>query len=165
MKLGLIGCGYWGANLIRDFYNLGVLKSICDININNLNEFKTLYQNITISNKYNDLLEDIEITAICISLPAELHYTYAKEALLNDKDVFVEKPITLDVNEAKELIDIAIKNNKILMVGHLLHYHPCIIKMKEMINEGWKLLDEILTNANYINCKNISTIIILYILS
>jgi len=74
--------------------------------------------------------DDKEITAICIALPAELHYKFAKLALESDKDVFVEKPITLNINEAEELINIAKERNKILMVGHLLHYHPCIEKIK-----------------------------------
>lgn len=136
MKLGLIGCGYWGTNLIREFNKLGVLKAICDTDVNSINKFKSLYTNLIITTDYNELLNDNEITAVCISLPAELHYDYAKRALLFDKDVFVEKPITLDVKEAEELVNLANRRNKILMVGHLLHYHPCIMTIKKMINEG-----------------------------
>ena len=76
------------------------------------------------------MLNNINITAVCISLPAEMHYNYAKKSLLAYKDVYVEKPITLCINEAEELIKIAKDNNKILMVGHIFNYHPCIETIK-----------------------------------
>ena len=136
MKLALIGGGYWGKNLIREFNNCGVLHTICDINEEALEKYNKEYPAVKTTTSWADVLKDNNISAVCIALPAEMHYTFAKSALLADKDVYVEKPITLDVNEAKELIHIAEKNHKILMVGHLLHYHPCIQKMKEMIQEG-----------------------------
>ena len=73
-------------------------------------------------------------------MPAELHYRFAKLALENNKDVVCRKPITLNINEAEELINIADHRKKILMVGHILHYHPCIEKIKKMINDtyNWK---------------------------
>ena len=136
MKLAVIGGGYWGKNLIREFNNCGVLKTICDNNKLVWAKYNEIYQKILITDNYQSILDDKEITAICIALPAELHYKFAKLALLADKDIFVEKPITLDINEASELIKIAQERNKILMVGHLLHYHPCIKKIKEMIADN-----------------------------
>ena len=136
MKLGLIGGGYWGKNLIRDFYSCGVLDTICDLNKNLLDEYKKKYCDIKITINFESLLSNKEITAICIALPADLHYKFSKMALLANKDVLVEKPITLNVDEAEELVKLAKDNNKILMVGHLLHYHPCIDKIKEMIKEN-----------------------------
>ena len=137
MKLGLIGGGYWGKNLIRDFYSCGVLDTICDINEAVIEKYKTMYTNVNTTKSWNDgVLNNQNITAVCIALPAELHYRFAKEALLANKDVYVEKPITLDINEAQELVELAKEKNKILMVGHLLHYHPAIMKVKEMIKEG-----------------------------
>lgn len=136
MKLGLIGGGYWGKNLIRDFNKCGVLDTICDINKEALKNYNNLYPNVNTTTNFDDLLKDSNITAICVALPAEMHYTFAKKALLNNKDVYVEKPITLKIEHAEELIKIAKENNKILMVGHLLHYHPCIEKIKEIINDG-----------------------------
>ena len=135
-KLGLIGAGYWGKNLVRDFYKLNILKTVCDKDINILNNHKLNYSDIIITTQWKDILNDHEITAVCISLPAELHYEFAKLALLHDKDVYIEKPITLNIDEVKELIEIAKNNEKIIMVGHLLNYHPVIIKIKEQLKNG-----------------------------
>ncbi len=136
IKLGLIGGGYWGKNLIRDFNECGALDTICDINTKALDEYNKLYPNVKTTKNWDDVLNNTEITAVCIALPAELHYEYAKKSLLANKDVYVEKPITLNIKEAEELINISKENNKILMVGHLLHYHPYIKKIKEMISEN-----------------------------
>lgn len=136
MKLAVIGGGYWGKNLIREFNNLGVLNCICDNNKSVWNSYKDQYPNIDITEDFQSILDNKEINAICIALPAELHYRFAKLALENNKDVFVEKPITLNIDEAEELIKIASERKKILMVGHILHYHPCIEKIKIMINDN-----------------------------
>lgn len=136
VKIGLIGGGYWGKNLIREFNNCGVLDTICELNNSILDNYKIQYPNVNLTNDWNSILNNSSITAVCISLPAELHYKFSKQALLANKDVFVEKPITLDLDEAKELVSIAKTNNKILMVGHLLHYHPCVEKMKELITDN-----------------------------
>ena len=136
MSLGLIGGGYWGKNLIREFNNCGILHTICDINENALNEYSKQYPNVKLVKDWKLILENKDINSVCVSLPAELHYKFVKEALLANKDVYVEKPITLNINEAEELVKIAKENDKILMVGHLLHYHPVIEKIKEIINSG-----------------------------
>ena len=136
MKLGLIGGGYWGKNLIREFNNTGVLHTICDINVDALKNYNELYPNVETTTSWDDVLNNEEITAVCIALPAEMHYNFSKKSLLAGKDVYVEKPITLDIHEAEELVKIAKEQEKILMVGHLLHYHPAIVKIKSMINEG-----------------------------
>jgi len=136
MKLGLIGGGYWGKNLIREFNNCQVLHAICDINLETLKLYNNKYPHVKTTAIWDDILNDNEITAVCIALPAEMHYIFAKNALLSGKDVFVEKPITLNINNAEELVKIAKDNQKILMVGHILHYHPAIVKIKSMINEG-----------------------------
>lgn len=133
--IGLIGGGYWGKNLIREFYNLRALHTICDINEKALNKYNELYPDINTTIEWQDILKNKNIMAVCIALPAELHYFFTKKALLAGKDVYVEKPLSLNVEEAKELVKIAKENSKILMVGHLLHYHPCIEKIKEMVAE------------------------------
>ena len=135
-KLAIIGGGYWGKNLIREFYSLGVLDTVCDINEKQLQTYKMKYQNIKTTTSWEDVLNNKEITAVCISLPAELHYQYVKSSLLANKDVFVEKPITLNIKEAEEIVYLAKEKNQILMVGHLLHYHPAIMKIKQMIDEN-----------------------------
>ncbi len=136
VKIGLIGGGYWGKNLIREFNNTKTLHTICDINEEALKKYNELYPEVQTTTNWDNVLNNEEITAVCIALPAEMHYSFAKKSLLANKDVYVEKPITLDVNEAEELVEIAKTKNKILMVGHLLHYHPAMVKVKSMIEEG-----------------------------
>ena len=135
-NLGLVGGGYWGKNLIRDFNEQGTLHTICEINDESIEKYRNQYPDVNITKNWTDILENHEITSVCVSLPAEMHYKFAKQALLAYKDVYVEKPITLDLKEAEELVNLAEKMGKILMVGHLLHYHPCIEKIKEIICEG-----------------------------
>ena len=134
--IGLIGCGYWGKNIIREFYNLNALHTICEINETLLNSYKKDYPNLNFTTSWTNMLNNNDITAICVSLPASLHYQFCKEALEKDKDVYVEKPIALSLDHAKELVQIAKDRNKILMVGHLLQYHPCITKIYEMIKDN-----------------------------
>ncbi len=131
LSLGLIGGGYWGKNLIREFNKIGFLDTICEINPVLIAQYKNDYPNLNITDNYTEMLNRVD--AVCVSLPAEMHYKFAKEALLMNKDVYVEKPITLNVDEAEELVNIAKERNLILMVGHLLHYHPAIEKIKEII--------------------------------
>ena len=97
MNLGLIGGGYWGKNLINEFNNCGVLNTICDINSEALKNYNEKYPNIKTTTKWESVLDDSNITAVCIALPAEMHYKFAKESLQAGKDVYVEKPITLDI--------------------------------------------------------------------
>ena len=113
MKLGLIGGGYWGKNLIREFNKIVFLDSICEINPVLIQLYKVEYPNINITDNYNDMLSRVD--CVCVSLPAEMHYKYAKEAILNNKDVYVEKPITLDIKEAEELVLLAKRKNRIFV--------------------------------------------------
>ncbi len=132
LKLGLIGGGYWGKNLIREFNKIGFLDTICEINPVLISQYKNDYPNLNITDNYTEMLNRVD--AVCVSLPAEMHYKFAREALMMNKDVYVEKPITLNVYEAEELVKIAKERNCILMVGHLLHYHPAIEKIKEHLS-------------------------------
>lgn len=136
IKLALIGGGYWGKNLIREFNNIGILDIICDINEEALKKYNIDYPNIKTTSNWNEIINNQNINAVCIALPAEMHYKFAKQALEANKDVFVEKPITLDINDAEELVKIANDKEKILMVGHLLQYHPVIEKIKKIIFSG-----------------------------
>ena len=133
--LGLIGCGYWGKNLIREFNSIDVLHTICDNNPDVLKGYNEKYPDVNTTNNWDDVLNNPDITCVCVSLPVELHYEFTKKSLLAGKDVFVEKPITFHLHEAEELIKIAETNNKILMVGHILHYHPAVVKIKQMLEE------------------------------
>jgi UDP-2-acetamido-3-amino-2,3-dideoxy-glucuronate N-acetyltransferase len=135
-NIAVIGAGYWGKNLIRNFFELGSLKALCDKNTAALNEFTELYPSCTIHSSLKDVLSDNDINAIVIATPAETHFLLAREALLAGKDVFVEKPLTLTENEAEELIGLAKKENAVLMVGHLLQYHPVFVKLKQIASSG-----------------------------
>ena len=160
MKLGLIGGGYWGKNLIREFNNCDILDIICDTNTDALDFYNKEYPHIHTTNNWNAILNNTEIDSVCISLPAEMHYKFAKDALECNKHVYVEKPIALCVEEAEELVNIAKERDLILMVGHLLHYHPAIIKIKEMIKEGkiGKILNIVsnrLSHGIFRTCENV----------
>ena len=135
-NIAIVGCGYWGKNLIRNFSELKSLYAICDINENNLKSFKAKYPYLILYSDYKSLLKDPKAKAIVISTPASTHYSLAKEALLADKDIFIEKPLALNYKDGEELVLLAEEKNKILMVGHLLEYHPAIIKLKELIDKG-----------------------------
>ncbi len=133
----LVGSGYWGKNILRSLYSIQGLKiTVCDINQEVLNKFQTEYPGIDVTTSFDSVLSNPELNAVMIALPAEMHYSFAKRALEAGKDVYVEKPITLNVSEAQELVEIAKTKNLILMVGHLLHYHPAIELIKSIVQSG-----------------------------
>ncbi|MEW5758345.1 MAG: Gfo/Idh/MocA family oxidoreductase [Candidatus Omnitrophota bacterium] len=134
--IGLVGLGGWGKNILRNLYGLDVLASACDSSITVLEERKKEFPGIKYCLNIDELLADTTIKALVISSPAETHYGIAKKAIQEDKDVFVEKPLSLNYRQGEELISLAKEKNKILMVGHILHYHPAIIKLKELIKNG-----------------------------
>lgn len=136
VNIGVIGCGYWGKNLVRNYFQLNALRAICDVDEKRLKSFKDIYPKVDTSCDYNELLEDSRINAVVIATPAATHYTIARDALIANKDVFIEKPLALAYKEGEELVALAHEKNKILMVGHVLEYHPAIIKLKEMVDRG-----------------------------
>jgi len=136
ISIAVIGCGYWGKNLVRNFQQIGVLKLICDKNETLLAQFKDQYPGIETCLAINDVLTREDINAIVIATPAETHFTLTREALLNGKHVFVEKPLALTVEDAKELVELAENKQLTLMVGHLLQYHPAFMKLKELASNG-----------------------------
>jgi len=135
-NVAVVGGGYWGKNLVRNFAELGVLHTICDSNEQTLFEFTKLYPGIETETDYARLLGDTDIKGVVISSPAVMHYSMAKQALLAGKDVFVEKPLALKIEDGQELVDIAQKMGRILLVGHILEYHPAIVKLKEFADSG-----------------------------
>lgn len=134
-SIAVVGCGFWGKNLIRNFHELGCLKAVCDVDSSRLAPVAEQY-GVEGYSSYESLLELRELQAVAISAPAAEHYLLAKRALLCGKDVFVEKPLALRVEEGLELSDLARQRDRILMVGHLLHYHPAIRELKRLIREG-----------------------------
>ncbi len=134
-KVVVIGAGYWGKNLVRTFHELGALAGVAEANLQLRESITLLYPDIRLYEDYHPVLES-DVSAIVIATPAQTHFTIAKEALLKGKDVFVEKPMTLSLNEAEELVKLAESNKCIFMVGHLLLYQPAIQIMKELITTG-----------------------------
>jgi UDP-2-acetamido-3-amino-2,3-dideoxy-glucuronate N-acetyltransferase len=134
-RVGLVGCGYWGKNLVRNFYELGALRAICDVDSSRVMSMAGTY-GVLGTTTFTDLLDDPDIDAIAIAAPAAEHYALGKRALLAGKDIFVEKPLALHVEEGEELIELAAKHNRLVMVGHLLHYHPAVTELKKLITAG-----------------------------
>ena len=135
-NIAVIGCGYWGKNLVRNFARLNALHTICDSDPDRLAQFQSLYPSARTEADYEHVLQDREIKGIVLATAAVSHYFMAKEALLAGKDVFVEKPLALRVEEGGELVELAEQRGKILMVGHLLEYHPAVEKLKGLVDSG-----------------------------
>jgi len=135
-NLGVIGCGSWGKNLVRNFFELKALKTICDSDENALQAVREKNPGVQAAQDYHALLKDAALKAIVISTPPASHFALAKNSLLAEKDVFVEKPLALTSREAQELVVLAKEKKRILMVGHILEYHPAIQKLKALISGG-----------------------------
>jgi UDP-2-acetamido-3-amino-2,3-dideoxy-glucuronate N-acetyltransferase len=135
-SVAVVGTGYWGKNLVRNYAELGALKIICDKNETALAELKKKHPGVETFPAFSEILQRKDIQGVCIATPAETHYELAREALLAGKHVYLEKPFVLNENEAVELIDLANKQDLILMVGHLLQYHPIFVKLKELAADG-----------------------------
>jgi UDP-2-acetamido-3-amino-2,3-dideoxy-glucuronate N-acetyltransferase len=136
INVAVVGSGYWGKNLVRNFNELGALHTICDNNPETLRCFKEKYPDKEFQTSLEVVLQNPDIDAVVIATPAETHFHLAKSALQAGKHVFVEKPLALIVSEAQTLKQLAIHKNLKLMVGHILLYHPAIIKLKEIISSG-----------------------------
>jgi UDP-2-acetamido-3-amino-2,3-dideoxy-glucuronate N-acetyltransferase len=134
-KVSVLGAGYWGKNLIRNFHELGALDTVYDVSAQNLEAIKKQFSGINVSTDFNAAFHD-KSDGIVISTPAETHFDLAKSALNAGKDVFVEKPLSLNHLHAQELVDLSKEKTRILMVGHLLQYHPAVVKLKTLIQEG-----------------------------
>lgn len=135
-KIAVIGCGVWGRNIVRNFYNLNVLDTVCDIDEENLNKVINDYKGVKVTKDFNDILNNPEITGVAVVTPSHTHYKLVKEMLFAGKNVYVEKPISTVAQEAKDLTNLANERGLVLMVGHLLLYHPAVNRLKMLIDEG-----------------------------
>lgn len=138
INVAVVGCGYWGPNLIRNFNSLNEckVKLICDTDKKRLSYLSSIYPLIKTTTKYDDLINDSEIDAITIATPVSMHFKQAKKSLLAGKHTLIEKPMTSSVNNCKELIEIAKEQNVTLMVGHTFIYSPIVRKIKEIIEHN-----------------------------
>ena len=142
--VALLGCGYWGKNLARNLHELGALQLVCDPAESGRIAAAENAPGVATSSEFNDALESDDIKAVAIATPAETHFELAAAALNAGKDVFVEKPLALQANKGEQLNDLAQELGRVLMVGHLLEYHPAVVRLHELINTGK------LGNVNYI---------------
>lgn len=134
--VAVIGAGYWGKNLVRNFYELGALRAICDKDPATPARFEENYPDVPKHLHSSNILQDPGIQAVAIVTPAGTHYSLAREALLAGKDVFVEKPLCLEEHQVAELVALAAERNRVLMVGHLLRYHPALTRLQELVEAG-----------------------------
>jgi UDP-2-acetamido-3-amino-2,3-dideoxy-glucuronate N-acetyltransferase len=134
IKIAVIGVGYWGKNLVRSFSELGSLYCVSDNNPNLAEAIAKQYSVPVLS--FEQILRDEAITAVVVVTPTVTHYEFVKKSLEANKHVFVEKPMTLDLNHARELQRLAESKQRKLMVGHLLQYHPVFVKLKELVHSG-----------------------------
>lgn len=135
-NVAVIGTGYWGKNLVRNFHALEGLHTVCDTNPETLASFVKQYPGVEGMRSYGDVMNNPSIAGVALATPAETHASLAREALLAGKDVYVEKPLCLSEAEGAELNALARKHDRVLMVGHLLWYHPVVLKLKELVERG-----------------------------
>ena len=135
-KIAVIGCGVWGRNIVRNFYNLNVLDIVCDLDESNLEKVKEQYPGVKVTKDFNDIINNEEITSVAVVTPSHTHYKVVKAVLEAGKNVYVEKPISTVAQEARDLSELAHEKGLVLMVGHLLLYHPAVNRLKMLIEEG-----------------------------
>lgn len=135
-KVAVIGIGNWGKNLVRNFAHLGALAMVCDVDPRRLDNVRREYPQVRVTDQFETVLTDPEIKAIVIATPSDSHFLLAKQSLLAGKHVYVEKPLARSVRHAEELDRLATERNLILMVGHLLLYHPAVNCLKDLIASG-----------------------------
>jgi len=138
LKIGLIGYGYWGPNLARNFNNNPLLElcAICDFASDRLEAASKLYPHIDLVKDPEDIFKDTTLDAIAVATPVSTHFDLAKKALLNDKNVWLEKPMTEKVEQGEELIDLAQRKDKVLLVDHTFVYTGAVRKIKEIVERG-----------------------------
>ena len=138
LNIGIVGCGYWGPNLIRNFNSIAdcSVKWLCDVDVGRLAHMKTLYHHVETTAKFEEMVNNDNIDAVAIATPVRFHFDMAKATLLAGKHTFVEKPMACSAQECEELIALAQKQNLTLMVGHTYVYSSSVRKIKNIIDHG-----------------------------
>lgn len=135
-KVAVIGCGNWGKNLVRNFAHLGALAVVCDADTRKLEQVAREHRGVRVTDNIKDVLNEPSVKAVVIATPSDTHFSLAKLTLEHNKHVYVEKPLARDVKHAEELDVLATEKNLVLMVGHLLLYHPAVNSLKDLIASG-----------------------------
>ena len=149
-KIAVLGCGLWGRNIVRNFYNLNALGMVCDLDDDNIAKVKEQYPGIKTTKDFHDILNSKEITGVVVVTPSHTHFKFVKAMLEAGKHVYVEKPISTVAQEARDLTDLADSKGLVLMVGHLLLYHPAVNRLKMLVEEG-ALGDIVYTQSDRLN--------------
>lgn len=138
IEIALVGYGYWGPNLARNLHQIPDcdLAVVCDLDSARLAEVERFYPTTATTTDYQDILTDSAINAVVIATPVPTHYSLTRQALQAGKHVLVEKPLAMSTAEAQELIEVAARQNRILMVGHTFEYNPAVQKIKELVTTG-----------------------------
>ena len=153
-SVGVVGLNYWGPNLVRNFDELAQLTWLCDVDVERLTQHGARYPAARTTALHREMLDDPELDAVVIATPVPTHYELAKRGLLAGKHVFVEKPPAMHAAEMDELVALAAANDRVLMPGHLLLYHPGVLKLKELI-DGDELGDVLCVYGNRQNLGKI----------
>lgn len=135
MSVAVIGCGYWGKNLVRNFNALDSLQMVCDATPAGRSVAEELAPNAKIVAELQQVLSS-DVQGVAIATPAETHYSLVAQAIQAGKDVFVEKPLALTYEEGAHLVELARQYERMLVVGHVLEYHPAILTLRELIDTG-----------------------------
>jgi predicted dehydrogenase len=138
VKVGVVGCGYWGPNLIRNLRQSQdcQLKLICDTSEQRLSHMRRLYPEVATTRSFDDLLNGSDLDAVVIATPVRFHYEMAKACLSRGKHVFIEKPMARTEAEAEELVALAEREGLVVMVGHTFLFSPAVRRMKEIVDAG-----------------------------
>ena len=149
-SVGVVGLNYWGPNLVRNFNDIADLTWLCDLDEAQLQTIGTRYPNARTTSSFDELLADDTLDAVVIATPVPTHYALAKQGLAAGKHVFVEKPPAMRAVEMDELVSLAVEQDRVLMPGHLLLYHPGVLKVKDLIDRG-ELGDVLCVYGNRVN--------------
>lgn len=152
VSVGVVGCGYWGPNLVRNFKSLSgcTLKAMCDMNEGRLRHMRSLYPDVTGLTNYEEFLSDADLDAVVVATPVKHHFPLAKAALLAGKHTLIEKPMAASVAECEELIEIAASKGLVLMVGHTFLYSAPVRKIVDIVQAGD------LGDLRYINSRRLN---------
>ncbi|MEM6784904.1 MAG: Gfo/Idh/MocA family oxidoreductase, partial [Bacteroidota bacterium] len=132
----LFGHGYWGKNIARNLYAMGALAGVCESDPVQRVVVQERFPSVPTFATADDALDRSDAVAVAISTPAATHATLAHRCLTAGRDVFVEKPLALTVHDGETLVDTAERHGRILMVGHLLEYHPAVVALRRLVEEG-----------------------------
>lgn len=152
VNIAVVGCGYWGPNLIRNFESLeeSMIKTVCDLDAERLAKMKRLYPDAEITSDFDQVLQDNQIHAVVIAVPTRYHHEFGKRCLLAGKHTFIEKPLASSVAQCEELVQLAKQRNLTLMVGHTFIYSSPVRKIKEIIDSGE------LGDLQYVNSRRLN---------